>query len=254
MEIGIDWPIGRSHMDLHHWKHSSSRKATIGWIKDVNVPSNLFMWSSGNALWQKKNERKKTTWAAFETSWMKYNVHASEHSSKRILHFRIFHVTFLPQWKRFRSILFKRLPQNGADLTDGLLNNVLFVCMTVPLKCLIQPQTGVTGTYVSLPACTLCMSVLNPLNRTDWPALFPGISKITLYKLKCLMKDCVPYENAKISSSSYISAITHANGLLPSPDHSARKAGLQIMRVCGYKTSNICKKQERGEKNGTRCH
>lgn len=148
--------------------------------------------------------------------------------------------------KHFRSILFKRLPQNGADLIDGLLNNDLFVCMTVPLKCLIQPQTGVTGTYVSLPACTSCMSVLNPLNRTDWPALFPGISKITLYKLKCLMKDRVPYENAKISSSSYISAITHANGLLPSPDHSARNAGLQIMRVFGYKTSNVCKKQERG--------
>lgn len=24
MEIGIDWPIGRSHIDLHHWKHSLS--------------------------------------------------------------------------------------------------------------------------------------------------------------------------------------------------------------------------------------
>lgn len=100
--------------------------------------------------------------------------------------------------------------------------------------------------YVSLSACTPCMSLLNPLNRTDWPALFPGICKIILYKLKCLMKDCVLYENAKISSSSYNSAITHANGLLPSPDHSASKAVLQIMSVWGYKTSNICKKQARG--------
>lgn len=94
----------------------------------------------------------------------------------------------------------------------------------------------------TLPACTSRISLWNPLNRIDWQTLFPGISKIILFELKCLMKDCVLYENAKISFSSYISAITHANGLLPPPDHSASKAVLQITRVCGYKTSNICKK------------
>lgn len=62
MEIGIDRPMRRSSIDLHHWKHSSStlilRKTRIGSKKEANVPSNLFMRSSGNVKLRRKETQR----------------------------------------------------------------------------------------------------------------------------------------------------------------------------------------------------
>lgn len=149
MEMGIDWPIGRRHIDLHHWKHSSSTNSEENkdWlnkrrqcaIKPIHVEQR-------KCASTKKKKIKKTTWAPFETGWMKHNVHASERSSRRILHFRIFHVTLLSGSISEASSSEASLKTLQIWLTT-LLNNHL-LARPGPLKRLIQLQTGATKTHV----------------------------------------------------------------------------------------------------------
>lgn len=159
---------------------------------------------------QRKCEIKKkrnTEQHGRRLEWAEWNNSAPEHSSGRILHYRLFHVTFLTESVSEIS------SSKAWDLTDRLLHNDLFIWTTVPLGFLIKATLTANGSSWNAPASR--RALLNPLILTDWRALCPG--------WKCPKKSRLLYENARISSLC-TSAISHKWG------------------VCGYKTCNIAQK------------
>lgn len=178
MEISIDWPIGRSDIDLHHWKHfsvahSEENKNQLNKrcecaIKTIHVEQRKCAFTHTK---KKKTERKIRTWSIWNRLneiecarvWTQQEENPPLHNLP----------CDLPQWRHFTSILFKIRHQIQSRFEWRAPKNDLISCMTVPLKCLIQPQTGVTEGNTPPPVCASCMSLLNPLNRTDWPGLVP---------------------------------------------------------------------------------
>lgn len=174
MEISIDWPIGRSDIDLHHWKHfslahSEENKNQLNKrcecaIKTIHVEQRKCAFTKKS---RKKNKNMVGIWNRLNEIecahvWTRQEENPPPHNPP----------CDLPQWKHFTSIRFKSRPQIQSRFEWQASNNHLFICMTVPLKCLIQPQTGVTGRFTPLPVCTSRMSLLNPLTGADRPGLF----------------------------------------------------------------------------------
>lgn len=210
MEIGIDRPLRRSGIDSHHWKHSSStlilrqqesaEKRGECAIKPIHAERRKC----------EIKKKRKTEQHGWRLEWAEWNSSASEHSSRRILHLRLFHVTFLTESVSETS------SSKAWDLTDRLLYNDLFICTTVPLGFVIKATPIANGSSWNVRVCTcLCLvpCFIKSLNSQRLASSVPWLK----------MKSCILYENARISTS-YTSAKPHK------------------WRVCGYKSCNIAQK------------